>query len=140
MQEPANHADQVKRLETESRQLLSALKWSTRVRNMLLICMVAFVAGAGALFYGLFQEIRNSRLAETQQLFIERQDEFLEPLTQAALDVAQTAGPEVFHAFREQFTNDASRYLQVMGQQRDAIAQSLREAQPCRASFCDIWE
>ena len=129
MQESANHTElteQVQRLEAESRQLLTALKWSTRVRNMLLIAIVAFAAGTGAMFYSLFEEIKNDRLAETQQLFIERQDEFVQPLTKAAYDVAESTGPVVFEAFRNQFAKDSSRYLAVMDQERDAMAQSLK--------------
>ena len=129
MQESANHTEltaQVQRLEDESRQLLKALKWSTRVRNMTLVALIAFAAGAGAMFYNLFQEIKNNRLAEVQQLFIERQDEFLGPLTQAAMDLAEETGPEVLASFRNQLSEDSSRYLEVIGQERTAIAHSLK--------------
>ena len=125
MQEPENHTEPIDRLETESRQLLSALKWSTRVRHILMVATVAFILGTGTCFYALFEEIKNQRLTETQQLLLERKDEFLEPLTQAAWEVAEKTGPQVARAFQDQLANDSSRYLQVLEQERDSIGESL---------------
>ena len=53
-------------LENESRRILNALRWATKVRMILVAGLLVFAIGAVFKFTGLYNEIKNQRIVLLQ--------------------------------------------------------------------------
>ncbi len=129
---------QLSALESESQHLLSALQWSSLVRNILLLSLVAFVAVFGLLYYKLYKDITEKKLAEFQTILAERQQELLEPLSKEAFQLAQDVGPDILTAFQYRVESDGDKYIKAFNAERDIVKKNL-EAQ-VEASAHDLYE
>ncbi len=118
---------QLSALEGESQRLLSALQWSSTVRNILLLCLVAFVVVFGIFYYNLFRDIKEKRVIEFQNMLADpaHQQELLEPLSKEAFQLAEDVGPAVLNAFQRRLESDGRKYVQAFNVQRDTLTDNL---------------
>jgi hypothetical protein len=113
-------------LENESQRLLAALQWSSIVRNILLVCLVGFVAVFGLLYYRLYKDITERKLHEFQTILAAQQDELLEPLTKEAFKLTEDVGPELVTIFEKQIEKDGNKYVNAFNQEREILSQNLQ--------------
>jgi len=117
---------QLSALESESQRLLAALQWSSLVRNILLLCLVGFVVVFGWLYFKLYRDITQNKLAEFQRILNERQSELVEPLSREAFQLAQDVSPDVLKAFEWRIQSDGRKYVKAFNTERDIISQNLQ--------------
>jgi hypothetical protein len=125
-QEIAILTDKLSELEIESRKILRALNWATKVRMILLCSLLLFVLVAAFLFYRLYSDIRYRRIPTVQQMINERPEEFSEPLTQQIMQLAEEQGPYVVDAFRQQAQEDSKLYMEAFDRERDQLITNLQ--------------
>lgn len=130
MSTPEQHinllTDKLNALELESRRILRALHWATKVRLILFCGLLLFVAVSAVLFYLLFQDIRNNRIAEVQRVIREQPEKFSEPLTRQIMLLAEEEGRHVAEVFRQQAQEDSSLYVEAFDKERDALIENLQ--------------
>jgi len=115
---------QLRELEEESRALLAALRWSSTVRNIILIGLILFVVVFGFLLWNFYQDW-DRRFAEIQRVATARQDEFLQPITQQVYALAQDTWPHVQTVVRTQVENDMPRYQKVFEKEWETMRTNL---------------
>ncbi len=113
-------------LELESRRILRALRWSSKVRLILIIALILFVIVFSFLFYRLYNEIRDTRIAEVQRIINEQPQEFSEPLTRQLIVLAQDQGPYVGTVFREQIEEDSQKYVDAFDIEREEFVANMQ--------------
>lgn len=118
---------QLSALEAESQRLLSALQWSSTVRNILALCLVAFVVVFGWTYYNLYREITQQKVAQFQNILAEQQHELLEPMTREAFKLAEDVGPDVLTVFQEQIEKDGRDYVKAFNVERAALSENLEK-------------
>jgi len=118
--------EQLNTLENESRRILRALNWSTKVRLILSLALLFFVIITGGLFYSLYVDIKTNRIAEVQRIISENPEEFSEPLTRQVMALAEEQGPFVIEAFRNQAQQDSELYLAAFDKERNMLITSLQ--------------
>lgn len=116
---------QLSALENESQRLLSALQWSSTVRNILLLCLVAFCVVFGYLYYSLYREVNEQKIAQIQAILVEKQDEILKPVTDEAYALVQDVGPEVVEIFQKRIESDGKKYVNAFTKERDILSKNL---------------
>jgi hypothetical protein len=116
---------QLSALEGESQRLLSALQWSSTVRNILLLCLVLFVVVFGWLYYTLSQDIRTRKLEEFKTILADQQHELLEPFSREAFKLAEDVGPEVLQVLQKQVEKDGQKYVNAFNAERDVLTKNL---------------
>ena len=117
---------QLNALENESQRLLAALSWSSTVRNILLLCFVAFVVVFGWLYYSLYREIKDKKLVQLQAMLSEQQDELLQPVSQEALRLAQEVAPDVLTVVQNRVQADGKKFVKAFNAERDILNQNLQ--------------
>jgi signal transduction histidine kinase len=118
--------DKLNALENESRRILRALQWSTKVRMILFFGLLLFVLISSFLFYRLYNDIKTRRLEEVQRLIAEQPAEFSEPLTRQIMALAEQEGPFVAEAFREQAQEDSQLYVAAFDEERTTLINNLQ--------------
>lgn len=113
-------------LENESRRLLIALNWASKVRMILLGCIVLFVGISLWMFYSLYIDIRTNRFAEVQRIINQQPEEFSEPLTRQVMLLAEEQGPHVIEVFRKQAQEDSELYVRAFDEERTKLINSLQ--------------
>jgi hypothetical protein len=112
-------------LENESRRVLGALRWSSRVRKVLILGLLLFLIVFGVLYYRLYSNFMNDRLAKVRQLINDRPEEFSEPLTRQMLVLLQDQGPYVANVFRDQISADQERFSTALGAERELFSEHM---------------
>lgn len=115
-------------LENESRRILNALQWATKVRLILFCGLLLFVLISSAAFLWLYNDVKTARVAKVQQLISERPAEFSEPLTRQILQLAEEQGPYVIDVFRKQAQADSQLYMAAFDTERDAMVANLQSS------------
>lgn len=118
--------DKLSALELESRRILRALHWATKVRLILFFGLLLFVLVSAALFYLLFQDIKTNRITEVQRVIREQPEKFSEPLTRQIMLLAEEEGPNVADVFRKQAQEDSSLYVEAFDRERNALIKNLQ--------------
>ncbi|MDG1873359.1 MAG: hypothetical protein P8J27_05585 [Mariniblastus sp.] len=118
--------EKLNELENESRRILQALNWSSKVRLILSVALLFFVLITGFLFYSLYVDIKTNRIAEVQRIINENPEEFSEPLTRQVMALAEEQGPFVVEAFRKQAQEDSELYLSAFDQERNTLISSMQ--------------
>ena len=113
-------------LELESRRVLRAMRWSTRVRLILVLALLVFVIVFSLFFYRLYTDIRDRRVAEVQRIINERPEEFSEPLTRQLIQLAEGQGPYIGTVFREQIEKDSQKYVDAFDDERDVFITNMQ--------------
>lgn len=114
-------------LENESRRILSALRWATKVRMILFAGLLVFAVGAVFKFTGLYNEIKNQRIAEVQRIIQTEPEKFAEPLTKQLVQLMEEQGPYVMDVFREQAEKDSDAYMDAFDVEREQLVANLEE-------------
>ncbi len=117
--------DRLQRLENESRRLLDAVRWSGRVRIILVTCLVLFLFVFGALYFWLYLDVRNNRMAEYPRLIGERPEQFSEPLTRQAIQLFEMESPGVADVFLAQFNKDRATYVDLIEKERKTLTDNI---------------
>ena len=125
-QQVAVLTDKLNALENESRRILRALQWSTKVRMILFFGLLLFVLISSFLFYRLYNDIKTRRLAEVQRMISEQPAEFSEPLTRQIMALAEQEGPFVAETFREQAQEDSQLYVAAFDEERTTLITNLQ--------------
>ncbi len=115
-------------LENESRRILNALQWATKVRLILFFGLLLFALISAFLFYRLYNNIKDERIAEVQRIIAEKPAEFSEPLTRQMMALAEEQGPFVVDAFRQQAQQDSKLYLNAMDAERETLINNLQKS------------
>jgi hypothetical protein len=108
-------------LENESRRILSALRWATKVRMILFAGLLVFAIGAVFKFTGLYNEIKTQRIVEVQRIIQEQPEKFAEPVTKQLLQLMEEQGPYVMEVFREQVEKDSNAYMDAFDVEREQL-------------------
>lgn len=116
---------QLSSLENEAQRLLSALQYSSTVRNILLLCLVAFCVVFGWLYYRLYREVQDKKIPQLQSIIAEQQNEILEPLTKEAFTLVEDVGPEVVEVFQRRIESDGKKYVKAFEAERDVLSKNL---------------
>ena len=114
-------------LENESRRILSALRWATKVRMILFAGLLVFAVGAVFKFTGLYNEIKNQRITEVQRIIQTEPEKFAEPLTKQLVQLMEEQGPYVMDVFREQAEKDSDAYMDAFDVEREQLVANLEE-------------
>ncbi len=125
-QEIAILTDKLNALENESRRILRALNWASKVRMILFFCLLLFVLVTAFMFYRLYSDIRNQRIAEVQRIINENSEQLSEPLTRQIMLLAEEQGPYVADVFREQAQADSKLYAEAFDKEREVLIQNLQ--------------
>ena len=132
MSTPEQHinllTDKLNALELESRRILRALHWATKVRMILFCGLLLFVLASAVLFYLLYQDIKTNRIAEVQRVIREQPEKFSEPLTRQIMLLAEEEGPNVAEVFRKQAQEDSSLYVEAFDRERDTLIENLQSS------------
>lgn len=113
-------------LENESRRILAALHWSSRVRTVLFFGLMLFALISTFLFYRLYVDVKTNRIAEVQRIIREHPEKFSEPLTRQVMFLAEEQGPFVIEAFRKQAQEDSALYLNAFDTERATLINNLQ--------------
>jgi hypothetical protein len=113
-------------LENESRKLLRAVQWSSKVRKILFAGMLLFALISAFLFYRLYNEIKNERLVAIQKIIAEQPEEFAQPLTKQIMSMAEQEGPYVAGVFRKQIEKDSKIYLAAFDKEQNELVTNLQ--------------
>ena len=113
-------------LENESRRILNALHWATKVRLILTSVLLLFVLISVFMFYRLYVDVKTRRIAEVQRLISEQPAEFSEPLTRQLMALAEQEGPHVIKVFREQAQKDSQLYMKAFDAERETLIANLQ--------------
>ena len=113
-------------LENESRRILNALHWATKVRLILTSVLLLFVLISVGMFYWLYVDVKTRRIAEVQRLISEQPAEFSEPLTRQLMALAEQEGPHVVDVFREQAQKDSQLYMDAIDAERETLIANLQ--------------
>lgn len=114
-------------LENESRRILNALRWATKVRMILFAGLLVFAVGAVFKFTGLYNEIKNQRIVEVQRIIQEEPEKFAEPLTKQLVQLMEEQGPYVMEVFREQAEKDSNAYMDAFDVEREQLIANVEE-------------
>lgn len=114
-------------LENESRRILNALRWATKVRMILFAGLLVFAVGAVVKYTGLYNEIKNQRIVEVQRIIQEEPEKFAEPLTKQLVQLMEEQGPYVMEVFREQAEKDSNAYMDAFDVERDQLIVNVEE-------------
>ena len=114
-------------LENESRRILNALRWATKVRMILFAGLLVFVIGAVFKFNGLYNQIKNQRIVEVQRIIQEQPETFAEPLTKQLAQLMEEQGPYVMEVFREQAEKDSDAYMDAFDIEREQLIANVEE-------------
>lgn len=130
----ATHEEQIEiltkklsELENESRRILNALRWATKVRMILFAGLLVFAVGAVFKFTGLYNEIKNQRIVEVQRIIQEEPEKFAEPLTKQLVQLMEEQGPYVMEVFREQAEKDSNAYMDAFDVEREQLIANVEE-------------
>jgi len=115
-------------LENESRRILNALQWATKVRLILFFGLMLFALISAFLFYQLYIDIKDERIAEVQRIISEKPAEFSEPLTRQLMSLAEDQGPFVIDVFRKQAQQDSELYLNAVDAERETLIGNLQKS------------
>ncbi len=126
-QQLAAVTDKMNALENESRRILRALNWATKVRLILFCGLFLFVLTSAFLFYRLYIDIRHNRLAEVQRTIESQPELFSEPLTRQVLRLAEDEGPHIAEVFRLQAEADSDVIVAAMNAERDVLIKNLQK-------------
>jgi len=119
--------DKLNALENESRRILRALQWATKVRMILFCALLMFVLVSLVLFYRLYVDVRYNRIALVQQTIEQQPERFSEPLTRQIMLLAEEQGPHVVEVFRAQAVEDSDVIVQALNQERTVLINNLQE-------------
>lgn len=125
-QQLAAVTDKMNALENESRRILRALHWATKVRLILFCGLLLFVLVSAFLYYRLYIDIRTNRLAEVQRTIEAQPELFSEPLTRQILRLAEEEGPHIAEVFRLQAEADSEVIIAAMNAERDVLIKNLQ--------------
>jgi hypothetical protein len=114
-------------LENESRRILNALRWATKVRMILFAGLLVFAVGAVFKFTGLYNEIKNQRIVEVQRIIQTEPEKFAEPLTKQLVQLMEEQGPYVIEVFREQAEKDSDAYMDAFDVEREQLIANVEE-------------
>ena len=126
-QQITNLTNKLNALENESRRILRALNWATKVRTILFFVLLLFVLISCAMFYWLYMDVRENRVAEIQQIIANKPEEFSEPLALQLKQLAESKGPDVAAIFRQQMEQDAKLYAAEFDAQRSELISNLQQ-------------
>ncbi len=118
--------DKLNALELESRRILRALHWATKVRFILFCGLLLFALTSALLFYRLCQDIKTNRIVEFQRLIREQPEKFSQPLMQQIMLLAEEEGPYLAKVFREQVQKDSTRYVAAFDRERTNLIANLQ--------------
>lgn len=121
----AELSQQLRVLEERAQGLLAALRWSSWVRNVLFLCLLAFVVVFGILYYQLYQDITKNKLIEFQNILAEKQQELLEPVSREVFTLVEEVGPEVLQVFQKQIEADGTKYMDAFQKEREVLMADL---------------
>ena len=113
-------------LENESRRILNALQWATKVRMILISLLLIFGAVSLLMFFRLYNDVKTRRFAEVQRLINEKPAEFSEPLTRQIMALAEEQGPHVIEVFRQQAQKDSNQYMAAFDTERATMITNLQ--------------
>lgn len=125
-QQIINLTEKLNELENESRRILTALEWATKVRLILFTGLLLFALISAFLFLRLYNDIKTNRFAEVQRLITEKPAEFSEPLTRQLMILAEEQGPYVIDVFRDQAKKDSKLYMAAFDTEREAMVANLQ--------------
>ncbi|MEM9942106.1 MAG: hypothetical protein AAF939_11015 [Planctomycetota bacterium] len=114
-------------LENESRKLLNAVQWSSKVRKILFVLVLLFAVIAVFIFYRLFVEIRDNRITKIQQIISEQPEEFVQPLTREVVAIAEKEGPYLADVFRKQAQDDTKLYIEAIEKEQNTLVDNLQK-------------
>jgi hypothetical protein len=120
--------DKLSALENESMRILNALQWATKVRMILFFGLLLFALISAFLFYRLYIDIKDERIAKVQQIIAEKPAEFSEPLTRQVMSLAEEQGPFVMDVFRKQAQQDSELYLNALDTERETLINNLQKS------------
>ena len=118
--------DKLNALELESRRILRALHWATKVRIILFFGLLLFVCLSAFLFYRLYHDIKTNRIAEVRRVISEQPEKFSQPLTRQIMLLAEEEGPYVADVFRKQAQEDSRLYVDAFDKERTALIANLQ--------------
>ncbi len=113
-------------LELESRRILRALHWATKVRFILFCGLMLFALSSAFLFFRLCQDIKTNRIVEVQRLIQEQPEKLSQSLTRQIMLLAEEEGPFLAEVFRGQAQIDSPQYVEAFDRERAVLIANLQ--------------
>jgi hypothetical protein len=120
-------ADRIKAIETEVREVQSAINASRKSRRIIMLFFLVFILAVGLMFYQLVARIQSesfqNELATLAQTHLSDHTDIYTNEVQILVD---TTSPVLMEALRSRFEEDKPRYTAALDEHRDILVENVR--------------
>ncbi|MDG1895206.1 MAG: hypothetical protein P8J37_09875 [Fuerstiella sp.] len=120
-------ADRIKAIETEVREVQSAIKASRKSRRTIMLFFLVFLVAVCLMFYQLVNRLQSetfhNELATLAQTHL---DEHTDIYTNEVQILVDTVSPVLVEALRSRFEEDKPLYTEALEEHRDTLVENVR--------------
>ncbi len=119
--------DRIKAIETEVREVQSALKASRKSRRIIMLFFLVFILAVGLMFYQLVSRIRSEDFQSQLSTLAQAHMDDHMPIYQNEVQIlVDTVSPVLMKAFRDRLDEDMPLYTEAVNEHRDLLVENLR--------------
>ncbi|MEO2015958.1 MAG: hypothetical protein ABGZ53_16485 [Fuerstiella sp.] len=119
--------DRIKAIETEVREVQSALKASRKSRRIIMLFFLVFILAVGLMFYQLVSRIQSEEFqSELSTLAQAHLDDNMNIYQNEVQTLVDTVSPVLMKAFRDRLDEDMPLYTEALNEHKDLLVENLR--------------